>query len=157
LWRFLYCAMNRHYVTPEMNAALKKFASDINEVHPGTQTRVLDASFPFFDGFPLIPHLSHDDGQKVDLAFYYTDDSGAYLPGKVRSPIGYFAFQDGPSDCPDRRLTLRWDMAWLQGFWPDLGLDEARMRTALQLLGRDKWIKKVLIEPHLQERLGISP
>ena len=59
---------------------------------------MLDGNFPFITGFPLLPHLSHDDGEKVDLAFYYADDTG-YLRGATRAPIGYFAFEDGTSNC----------------------------------------------------------
>ena len=63
------------------------------------RTLVLDAGFPVLTGFPLIPHLSHEDGRKADIAFYYADADG-YLPGRTRSPVGYFAFTPGPSNCP---------------------------------------------------------
>jgi len=62
---------------------------------------VLDANFPFFDGFPILPHLSHNDGNKIDIAFYYGDPSiGQYLRGKAKSPIGYWGFER-PGQAPN--------------------------------------------------------
>lgn len=151
----LYCVLNRQYVVPGLKTVLEDHAAQMAKAHPGTQVRVLDANFPFFDGFPLLPHLSHHDGRKVDLAFYYRKD-GAYQPGLARSPLGYFAFEDGPTDCPRRWLSMRWNMGWLQPLWPDYPLDTARMRTTLQLLSADKRISKVFIEPHLAQSLGAS-
>lgn len=110
---WFYCALNRHYVSPEIAVVAKEAADAVAKRYPGTVTQVLDANFPFFDGFPLLPHLSHDDGTKLDLAFYYQDAKG-YLPGATKSPIGYFAFEDGPTVCPAQRLSLRWDMQALQ-------------------------------------------
>ncbi|WP_226941744.1 hypothetical protein [Pseudooceanicola spongiae] len=149
----LYCALNRQYVTPELHEVLIDFASRMERQYPGTETRVLDANFPYFSGFPLLPHLSHDDGRKADLAFYYESDEG-YLPGVSKTPVGYFAFEDGPTDCPDNTITLRWNLTWLQGLWPDYRLDPLRMREALQLLGADDRVGKIFIEPHLRERFG---
>lgn len=149
----LFCALNRQYVVPELYDVLVDFAFQMERDFPGTETRVLDANFPYFSGFPMLPHLSHEDGRKVDLAFYYESNEG-YLPGVAKSPVGYFAFEDGPTDCPDNTITWRWDMIWLQAFWPDYRLETLRMRAALQLLGADNRVGKVFIEPHLKERLG---
>lgn len=151
----LYCALNRRYADPELAEALADLAEATEARHPGTPTLVLDAGFPFVDGFPMLPHLSHRDGRAADLAFPYRvkDD---YLPGRTRSPIGYFAFEDGPTDCPSRWLDLRWDLSWLQPLWPRWEPEPARMRTMLQLLADDPRIAKVLIEPHLEARFGVS-
>ncbi|MEQ6203608.1 hypothetical protein ABMC88_11195 [Sulfitobacter sp. HNIBRBA2951] len=149
----LYCALNRHYVTPELAQVLTDYANAMAAVHDGTTTLILDANFPFFDGFPLLPHLSHNDGAKADIAFYYRDADG-YLGASARSPLGYFAFEDGPTPCPKRHLTMRWDLAWLQPLWPNHELEPARMRTALRLLSADPRVGKVFIEPHLKQRFA---
>ncbi|MEM5471623.1 hypothetical protein WNZ14_07790 [Hoeflea sp. AS60] len=151
----IYCLLNRHYVVPEMKASLNDLAAQMESEFPGTMTLVLDANFPFIAGFPLLPHLSHDDGRKADLAFYYREND-AYMPGYTRSPVGYFAFEPGPTNCPSQLISLRWDMDWLQGFWPDYQLDEARVKSALEWLSSDERIEKVFIEPHLRERFGIQ-
>jgi hypothetical protein len=149
----LYCALNRQYVTPELKEVLIDYAVNMASAYPDTKTRVLDANFPFISGFPLLPHLSHNDGRKVDLAYYYEGDAG-YLPEATRSPIGYFAFENGPTDCPDNYITLRWDMGWLQNLWPSYRPEPLRMRAALQLLSEDDRVGKVFIEPHLRNRFG---
>lgn len=151
----LYCVLNRQYVTPELKTVLQDFSKAMDRDFPETTTLVLDANFPFISGFHLLPHLSHDDGRKVDLAFFYKDDGG-FLPGVTRSPIGYFAFEKGPTTCPDTTLTLRWDMAWLQRLWPDYHLEPRRMTGALQLLSDDERVSKVFIEPHLKSRFQIE-
>lgn len=150
-----FCVLNRQFVTPELAEVLTDYDTALQSTFPQTKTRVLDANFPFLTGFPLLPHLSHNDGRKVDLAFYYMDDNG-YLPAITRSPLGYFAFEDGHSTCPDHRLTLRWDMAWLQTLWPAYKPDRPRMQTALNLLAADPRITKIFIEPHLKQSLGAT-
>lgn len=153
---WFYCAFNRHYVEPEMRDVLRDLAADMNSAHPGTTTLVLDAGFPFIDGFPLLPHLSHDDGGKADIAFYYRDGKGGYLPGRTKSPLGYFAFEQGQSACPDRFFDLRWNLHWLQPVWPDWDIEPLRMRHALDWLIADPRVGKVFIEPHLAARLSVS-
>ncbi|MFI0394858.1 hypothetical protein [Paracoccus jiaweipingae] len=148
----IYCALNRHYVTPELYNAAQDLAHHMARTHPGTITLSLDAGFPF-GRLPLLPHLSHNDGEKLDLALYYRDHKGHYLPGQTRSPIGYFAFQQGPDDCSGG--LMRWDFAWLQRFFPDLQLDQSRMKTALEYLSKDPRIGKVFIEPHLRRDIGV--
>lgn len=153
---WMYCALNRQYVVPEMLEVLTDTARKSAERHPSTVILVLDANFPLIDGFPLMPHLSHDDGRKADIAFHYTDEHGRYLPGETRSPIGYFAFEQGPTDCPERILSLRWDLEWFQPFLSDFPPDVARMRTAMILLNEDRRIGKVFLEPHLVRTWGVS-
>ena len=151
----LYCALNRQYVTPELEAVLQDFSTALEHEFPETTTLVLDANFPFISGFPLLPHLSHNDGRKVDLAFFYSDN-GEFLPDVTRSPLGYFAFEDGPTNCPDRSLSLRWDFSWLQGVWPVYQLEPKRMKMALTLLSADERVRKVFIEPHLASRFQVQ-
>ncbi|MEL6265913.1 MAG: hypothetical protein AAFR52_09755 [Pseudomonadota bacterium] len=151
----LYCVLNRQSVDPVMAAAAEAAAEDVATAFPGTVTLALDASFPFVDGFPLLPHLSHDDGAALDLAFYYRD-AGGYAAGATPSPIGYFAFEPGPTDCPDRWPTLRWDLDWLQPLWPAMALDEARLRVLVERLAADDRVDRMFLEPHLARRLDVA-
>lgn len=150
-----YCLLNRNYVVPELHDAGSDLAAHLSREFPGTITLALDGSFPFFDSFPLLPHLSHDDGRKLDLALFYAE-RGEYLPGRVRSPIGYFAFENGESDCPQVLPTLRWDLAWLQPMMAPLDLEPARTRAALEWLANDPRVRRVFVEPHLKERLAVA-
>jgi hypothetical protein len=156
----LLCALNRHYVDARLAGFADALATDVDRQFPGTTTVALDGNFPFFDGFPLLPHLSHDDGQKLDIAFYYAGPDG-YAGGALRSPIGYWAFETPPAgdECPDVWLTLRWDMAALQPLFPSLTLEPQRTRAALEWLfeqGPAFGLERVFLEPYLAERLGVA-
>lgn len=152
---WMYCALNRNYVTPELAAVLTDTADAIDRQFPDSVTLVLDANFPFLDGFPLLPHLSHDDGEKADLAFFYRND-GKYIAGATRSPIGFFAFEEGPTQCPDVWPTLRWDLDRLQPLWQQYETDIPRNAAILNVLASDTRVGKIFIEPHLQSRFGVS-
>lgn len=162
----LYCLLNRNYVTPAMRDLVSALARQVDQKFPGTTTVVLDGNFPFWDGFPLLPHLSHADGRKLDIAFYYKDSRGNFLDRTTRSPIGYFAFEQPATGdarpCAARRdiLTARWDFDWLQPWFPDHRIEERRMVFVLQWLateGVERFgLEKVFIEPHLRDALGVT-
>ncbi len=160
------CLLNRHYVLPDLYYTIEALSGHMAQRFPGTKTQVLDAGFPFGDDFPLLPHLSHDDGRKVDLAFYYQGRNGTYERGALASPLGYWGFEDprpgDPQPCAGRAdpMTLRWDMAWWQPLnRKDLTLDEERTKAALEWLtteGKRYGIERILLEPHLKRRLGLT-
>jgi hypothetical protein len=160
----VFCVLNRNYVTPSMFDLVSTLADDVNRNFPGTTTVVLDGNFPFWNGFPLLPHLSHADGRKLDIAFYYRDLSGGFINQATRSPIGYFAFEQPSSGdeqpCRGRRdvLTTRWNFDWLQPFFPAYRIEDKRTAFSLQWLstkGVERFgLEKVFIEPHLKSALG---
>lgn len=155
----LYCALNRHYVRRDLRTLMEDMATTIGRAFPGSQFRYLDAGFPFIDGFPLLPHLSHRYGTAVDLALFYRDVGGRPTPSP--SPIGYWVYT-GPHagearPCGGRRSKLRWDMGWLQPLGGRVTLDEGVMRDTLRWLSQRPDIDRIFIEPHLRERLGLRP
>jgi hypothetical protein len=161
----MFCWLNRHYVDTRLMTLMDGLSRDIARQYPGTVTLFLDANLPFINGFPLLPHLSHSDGRKLDIAYYYRGVDGSYLPGRKRSPIGYWAFEqpaavDTPSPCrAGAWLTTRWDMRFLQRLFPDRPLEPERTRAALRWLtteGQRAGIERIFIEPYLAARLGVS-
>ncbi|PUB13688.1 hypothetical protein [Yoonia sediminilitoris] len=159
----LYCALNRNYVTSAMKTHADAVASHMHEQFPGTRTRALDASFPLLDGFPLLPHLTHDDGQKLDLALYWDDAAGTYQLARAKSIIGYWGFAvpraGETQSCADETgLSLRWDLDWLQPYLRDWTLNEARTGAALRWLANNPTGTdyKLFIEPYLAKRLGVQ-
>jgi hypothetical protein len=66
------CLLNRNYVKPELKEAAFEVAKQMNDRYPGIVVNYLDANFPFLDGFPLFPHLSHNDGK------YNNEDGYSY-------------------------------------------------------------------------------
>jgi len=161
----LYCTLNRHYVTPDLKSVLLELSAHLDETFPGSVTLVLDAGFPFIDGFPMLPHLSHSDGRSVDLAYSYRSAKVGYLPGKTNSPFGYWAFEENnpesslPCSNRDDLVTLRWDMQWFKPFLNDYALETERTRAAMEWLttaGQDLGVSKIFLEPHLVEALAIE-
>lgn len=159
----IFCAANRHYAKPAVHRLLARVGRQISKKFPGSVLTYLDAGFPFFDGFPLPPHLSHSDGEKVDLAFFYRDAAtGGRLSRAGAWPVGYWAYgrprPGEPLPCRKRvsSLTLRWDFAWLQPMFEDLHLDEVRTRTMLELFVREAdAVDRMLLEPYLRARWGL--
>jgi hypothetical protein len=154
------CVLNRTYLKPEIIALVGTLDQAMASRFPGSNVTILEGSFPFFDGFPLPPHLSHHDGRKVDLAYFYRDASGRPVARGSPSPIGYFHFQQPrPGDrepCAGRFTPLRWDFAWLQPKEPDWVLDEERTRAMILWLKARPEVTRIFIEPHLADRLGVS-
>ncbi len=160
-----FCLANRNYARPELRRLLDDLSAEVARSSPGTVTAYLDAGFPFFDGFPMLPHLSHRRGRDVDLAFLYRREEGA---GSVSEggawPFGYWLYvQPRPGDplpCVARTFDLRWDWDWLQPVSGGLALDERRTGAMLNWLSDNAGrygIRKILLEPHLQRRLSTDP
>ena len=68
---FFYGLANRDYVKPELNTILLNVSEKFEIQNSGIKLVYLDANFPFINGFPLLPHLSHNDGKKIDVSFIY--------------------------------------------------------------------------------------
>jgi|JI10StandDraft_1071094.scaffolds.fasta_scaffold384150_2 hypothetical protein len=148
-----YCATGRNYVRPPVKAHLSRIADDLAVRFPGTVVTYLDAGFPFADGFPLPPHLSHRDGRKLDLALFYRDRD----PGGAW-PIGYWALTPpATSTTPAcaRDGLFRWNMAWLQPLLPVHQLDVERTRALIQAITATK-PQKIFLEPHLVRSLQLE-
>ena len=77
------CLLNRNYVRPKLKEITYEVAENMNEKYPGTTINYLDANFPFIDKFPLFPHLSHNDGKKLDLSFQYNDTKTGQITNKI--------------------------------------------------------------------------
>lgn len=154
----VYCALLRNFVTPELRDVAQGAAATVAAEFPGTVTLALDGGFPFGDGFPLLPHLSHDDGEKLDFAFYFAGSDGRYAPGRTRSPLGYFAFEalDKPDACPPAGLTLRWRLGWVQPLFRNMTLDKDLTAALIRAVLADQRVGRVFVEPPLALDLGLS-
>lgn len=153
------CLLNRHYAARNAAETLLSTSAALSNSRPGMRVSYLDAGFPFFNWFPMFPHLSHRDGRKIDLALLYRDpETGASVPGRAPSPIGYWGYAPpGPGasrPCAGGESWLRWDFDWLQPVWADLELDSESTAALLAGLARSPAVTRILIEPHLKERLA---
>jgi hypothetical protein len=153
---FMTVLMNRNYVNPELNTLLKQIS--IN-----TPIVFLDANFPFFDGFPLLPHLSHNDGRKVDLSFIYKNENGELIAA-TKSVSGYGVFEN-PDDDEFNQTNFCKENGYFQYDYPkyltfgtkNKYLTFSKEGTAnliREIVGYNS-VEKVFIEPHLVKRMNL--
>lgn len=157
--------LNRHYVTPKLHETLLHSCNTFKQQYPTSTILYLDANFPFIKGFPLVPHLSHNDGKKVDLAFLYYDTLQNKPSNNTPSYLGYGAYSKPKPN--ERNTTIEceqkgyWQYSLLGKILPQksnshLILDEERTKTLLLLLAQEQNINKIFIEPHLKTRLNLQ-
>lgn len=159
------CLLNRHYVRPQLNDALHLVSARLSDRFPGTKINYLDAGFPFIDGFPLFPHLSHNDGKKVDLAFQYDDSQTGKITNDVPSLIGYGICEepaageaDTPADCAQKGY---WQYAALSRLMPQhqkkyFTFNSSRTAVLVNTLTAIDVVEKIFIEPHLKSRMNLT-
>ncbi len=162
---FFTCLLNRHYVRTQLKEAIFAVGSQMNEKFPGTTINYLDAGFPFFNGFPLLPHLSHNDGRKVDVSFCYTDARTGAQTNEVPSPIGY-GISEEPR--PDEVSTTQYCASCGYKYYGALNrvvpqrnndkflFDAVRTKELVSLFAAQPAIGKLFIEPHLKARLRLT-
>lgn len=154
----LYPLLFRNYVNPELKQLL--INSKYSQYNSITIT-YLDANFPFLDGFPLLPHLSHNDGKKIDISFMYKDENGR-ITDKKPSFSGYGAFVNSENNNTAKHCL---DEGYWQYDYPKyltFGVDEnlifdasesTRLISALLTFQNTQ---KIFIEPHLKTFLGFE-
>jgi hypothetical protein len=158
------CVLNRHYVRPALKAMVLDATDELRREFPDTKVNYFDANFPFLDGFPLWPHLSHSDGRKLDIGLFYRDKDGNVLDDSPSS-VGYGVFEDPrgneenyPAKCKEKGY---WQYGWMVNIVPqdkkyDYVFDPVRLKKLMTLLVHDSRLDKILIEPHLKTRMKIS-
>jgi hypothetical protein len=159
---YLLC---RNYVRPELRVITYKVAKQMNKSFPGSKINYLEANFPFINRFPLLPHLSHNDGKKLDLAFYYLDKESGLEIDKVPSFIGYGICEepkDGEEDMPFYcEQKGFWQYSFLtkiisQSNKDKFIFDVKRTKAIANLFCENSLIGMAFIEPHLKTRLGLT-
>ena len=157
--------MNRNYVKPVLQDAFFKTAKDVQQKYPSVELIYLDANFPFIEGFPLIPHLSHDDGGKLDIAYLYKNKKAKEFHNKTFSLTGYGVCEEPKKGETDKPKDCEKQGNWQYNFMEKITLakvkkgmefDKAANRYLLQKIMENKEVKKVFIEPHLQKRLNLG-
>ena len=161
-YNFITPLLNRHYVKPKLRTELLEISEYINSKNPKLKISYLDANFPFIDGFPLLPHLSHNDGHKIDLSFFYTKDKkeGILKP----SNLGYGKFVE-----PHPNEMNQTEICKSNGYWQydyskyltlgsrnDLEFDLSNTKDLIQKIVNRTKTDKILIEPHLKNRLNLN-
>ncbi len=162
IWTYL---LNRNYVRPELRATAFSVAEEMDRRHPGSAINYLDGSFPFINGFSLLPHLSHNDGKKLDISFCYSVAGTSDETNEVPSPIGYGICEEpAPNEintacsCEQRGY---WHYSILKRIVPQSGKEEFTInqqatKELVELFASNNAIGKIFIEPHLVTRLKLT-
>lgn len=162
----LFCFLNRTYVRPRLRQAMEEVAQNMQQQYPGAVVWYMDANFPFFDGYPLEPHLSHNDGKKIDLSIYWDEAASGKPVAGNPSPFGYGAYARPLPGEPDYALECERKGYWYIGLDGTIAapffreenyrFDPARTQALLRLLAEHPDVRRVLIQPHLKQRLGLA-
>ena len=159
---YMTVLLNRNYVKPDLNTVLQKAAANLEP--QGIKVKYLDACFPFVDGFPLPPHLSHNDGKKVDISLIYEDADGT-ISNKKKSISGYGHFEE-----PTAREGNQTQVCKERGYWQydfpkylsfgsirsDLQFSNKGTKQLTQAFLSQSEVSKIFIEPHLKSRMGLA-
>ncbi|MDI9312880.1 MAG: hypothetical protein QM535_21905 [Limnohabitans sp.] len=161
----LTCFLNRNYVRLTLRETAFEVANQMNEKYPNTTLNYLDANFPFINRFPLFPHLSHNDGKKLDISFCYIDTKTEEQTNDCPSFIGY-GISEEPR--PGEKNTTEfcesnghWQYSLLRKIIPqgnknNFMFDGMRTKELVNLFASQSAIGKIFIEPHLKTRLGLT-
>ena len=161
---FFYKLANRNYVRPELNESLNQIATEFEKRNSGIKMIYLDANFPFIDKFPLLPHLSHNDGKKVDVSLIYEEPNGQ-LTNKKPSISGYGVYEKPTENVYDQNAVCKQRGNWQYDFPKYLTLgtinkniefSENGTRELANLILRQNSTGKLFIEPHLKKRLNLT-
>ena len=154
--------LNRNYVHPEVNKLLQEAEQHLE----GTKIKILylDANFPFINGFPMLPHLSHNDGKKIDISFVYETPDRKITP-KVKSVSGYGIFESPKPGEPNQPQKCKQQGYFQYDYTKFLTLgkinnhlvfSEKGTRKLIESLLKSNKIEKIFIEPHLKLRLNLN-
>ena len=149
---------------PELNQTLKKIASEFEKEYNGITLVYLDANFPFINKFPLLPHLSHNDGKKIDVSLIYHDTTRR-LTNKKRSISGY-----GVYEFPTKTEYNQNEVCKNKGYWQydfpkyltlssinkNVAFSEKGTKKLIELILKENTISKLFIEPHLKNRMHLN-
>lgn len=151
---WLYCVLGRNYVQEGGVDVLRAAQRSVEDQHGVASITWLDASGPWTDG--LWPHRSHSDGRQIDVALYYETAEGQPL---MRPPTfsGYFAYEPPEpgeqTPCAGRRRPADFGDPAAGRSWR---WDEARNGTLVRALIADDRVRRIFVEPHLANRLGLN-
>lgn len=159
---YITILLNRNYVKPVLNTVLSKASKKLEGT--SIQIHYLDANFPFINKFPLLPHLSHNDGKKLDISLVYQTNEGD-ISNLKKSNSGYGVFVvPKPNEINQTKKCIQ--SGYFQYDYPkyltlgsinaNLTLSEHGTKTLINALLTNKTIGKVFIEPHLKQRMNLT-
>jgi len=158
---YMTVLLNRNYVKPKLNDLLSNTAKKLN----GSNITIhyLDANFPFINKFPLLPHMSHNDGKKIDISLVYETQNGI-ITNKQKSVSGYGVFEAPKSNEYDQinkclKENLLYDFPKYLTFEKinkELVFSEKGTKMLIKNILNSSDVGKIFIEPHLKNRINLK-
>lgn len=161
---FFYVVTNRNYVNPKLNDILYEVALKFETRNKGIKLKYLDANFPFLNNFPLLPHLSHNDGKKIDISLIYENTNGIFTNDKP-SVSGYGVFEGPTNNEFNQNEVCKNRGNWQYDFPKFLTLGTASeninfsregTKEVISIILEQPGVGKLFIEPHLKDRLNLT-
>lgn len=159
---FITVLMNRNYVQPKLNELLNQTEKRLNETP--IEIHYLDANFPFIDKFPLFPHLSHNDGKKIDISLIYETEFGE-ITNKHKSVSGY-GFYENPKRNEYNQIEKCLKNGYFQYDFPkyltlgsinkELVFSQKGTKKMIETILKSPNLEKLFIEPHLISRMNLK-
>ena len=159
---YMTVLLNRNYVRPELNNLLNQTVKKLE----GTTIEIcyLDANFPFINKFPLLPHLSHNDGKKIDISLIYETES-CIITNKQKSISGYGVFEN-PKPNEYNQIENCLKSGHSQYDYPkyltlgkinkELVFSKKGTKKLIESILKNRNLGKLFIEPHLKIRLNLK-
>lgn len=154
----VYPLLFRNYVTKDLHSVLEHSAEELSK--HDIQITYLDANFPFINGFPLLPHRSHNDGKKIDISFMYLNAEGEPTTKKPATS-GYGAYVKPDNNTANSCLK--------KGYWQydfpkyltlgtnnTLQFDNINTRRIIATFLKHPKTEKIFIEPYLKQKLNLN-
>jgi len=158
---YMTVLLNRNYVRPKLNELLNQTEKELS----GTNIEIhyLDANFPFINKFPLLPHLSHNDGKKIDLSLIYETKKGG-ITNRQKSMSGYGVFES-PKSSEYNQIENCLKKGYFQYDYPkyitlgkinkELVFSEKGTKRLIESILKNRNLGKLFIEPHLKLRMNL--
>ena len=155
------CLLNRHYVRKEMMQTLDRISDKMAKENGAVSICYLDACFPFINGFPLLPHLSHNDGKKLDLTYYYTGKLSQQEVHGSPSWLGYGFCEEPtgdevctPCECSRRGFYQYSMLKYLvrESLHKRYEVNTTKTAQLIRIIAAEPSISMIFIEPHLKQR-----
>ncbi|PCJ23459.1 MAG: hypothetical protein COA97_11590 [Flavobacteriales bacterium] len=159
---YISILLNRNYVVPKLNNLLSATALRLKDSE--IEISYLDANFPFINKFPLLPHLSHNDGKKIDISLIYEAKNGK-ISNKQKSISGYGVFEK-PKENEYNQIKECKSNGYFQYDYPkyltfgkinsELWFSERGTKKLINFILKNNGLGKMFIEPHLKSRLKLT-
>jgi len=159
-----YVLLCRNYGSVELHETLESIALNLPQSVDGEiSITYLDAGFPFIDGFPLLPHLSHDDGRKIDVAFIYNNENT--IPDDSNPSLTGYGVYVTPKNGVNPTVTQCEDAGhWQYGYSKYFGFETNSSITVnpeftkylIEEILSESNTQKLFIEPHLIPRFELN-